>query len=207
VNVTFVESDDCSSVVVSVASCSTSHLRRLSNKYRINVHTRRPCWACQRPCLDNFLAWRQREISTLYAPTKERVRCISLGDRLKVPDNRFRPVRLVVNRRTSACARVHEGMRCGSVSNPNRSSAAAMNVASFTILDVLRVAFVTAAGFTGAGAAGPEAAAGADVGAGVPVRLGSPLTVRSLPCFSTIATGNSANLASSATGRRSLARA
>lgn len=171
------------------------------------MHTRRPCWACQRPCLDDFLARRQRDISTLYAPTKERVRCISLGDRLKVPDNRFRPALLVDNRRTSAGARVHEGMRCGSVSNPKRSSAAAMNVASLTILDVLRAVFATTAGFTGAGVAAPEAATGADVGAGVPVRLGSALTVKSLPCFSIIATGNSANLASSATGRRSLARA
>lgn len=95
------------------------------------------------------------------------------------------------------------------MSNPNRSSAAAMNVVSLTILDVLRAVFATTEGFTGAGvggAAGPDAATGADVAAGVPARLGSPLTVKSLPCFSTIATGNSANLASRAAGRRSLAR-
>lgn len=85
-----------------------------------------------------------------------------------------------------------------------------MNVASLTILDVLRAVFAAVAGSAGAGtdgAAEPEAVTGTDVGAGVPVRLGAPLTVKSLPCFSVIATGNSANLASSATGRRSLARA
>lgn len=172
------------------------------------MHTRWPRRACQRPCLDNFLAWCQRKISTLYTPTKERIRCVSLGDRLKVTTNRFSPVLLVVNRRTSAGARVHEGIRCESVSNPNRSSAAAMNVASLTILDVLRAAFVATPGFARAGtdgAAGPGATT--DVGAGVPVRLGCALTVKSLPCFSIIATGNSANLVSSAAGRRSLARA
>ena len=42
--------------------------------------------------------------------------------------------------------------------------------------------------------------------AGVPARLGSPLTVRSLPWVSMRATGNSANFASSATGRRDFAR-
>lgn len=113
---------------------------------------------------------------------------------------------LVVNQHTSAGARVHEGIRCASVSNPNRSSAAAMNVASLTILDVLRNAFVIAVGAAN-GVAAPEAVIDADVGAGVPVRLGSPLTVKSLPCFSMIATGNSANLASRAAGRRSSARA
>lgn len=82
-----------------------------------------------------------------------------------------------------------------------------MNVASFTIWDVLRAATVGLAGAGADGAAGPETATDADVEAGVPVRSRSPPTVKSLPCFSTIATGNSANLASSATGRRPLASA
>lgn len=85
-----------------------------------------------------------------------------------------------------------------------------MNVASLTILDVLRKVCATAAGFAGEGVEGvaaPEAATDAVLGAGVPVRLSSPLTVKSLPCFSMIATGNSANLASRAAGRRSLASA
>lgn len=43
-------------------------------------------------------------------------------------------------------------------------------------------------------------------GAGVPDRLGSPLTVRSFPWVSTSATANSANLVSSAVGRRDFAR-
>lgn len=80
-----------------------------------------------------------------------------------------------------------------------------MNVASLTILEVFRDVLVAAAGFAGAGG-GVVAGAETDVGAGVPARLGSPLTVKSLPCFSVIATGNSANLVSSAAGRCSLAK-
>lgn len=176
-------------------------VQQLSN----NAHTRRPCRACQRPCLDNFLAWRQRDISALYTSSKERVLCLDLGNRLIMLSVPFSM--LLINQHTTEGACVHEGMRCASVSNSNRSSAAAINVASLTILDVLRKAFFAAAGFAGAGAddvAAPEAVA--VVGAGVPARLGSPLTVKSLPCLSVIATGNSANLTSRATGRRFLAR-
>lgn len=55
-----------------------------------------------------------------------------------------------------------------------------------------------------------DAAAGAGAeedGAGVPVRLGSALTVKSLPCVSMIAEGNSANFVSRAVVRRDLASA
>ena len=86
-----------------------------------------------------------------------------------------------------------------------------MNVASLTIVDVLKADFAGTAGFAGTGTddavVAEVATAGADGGTGVPARLGSPLTVKSLPCVSTIATGSSVNLASSAAGRRSLARA
>lgn len=63
--------------------------------------------------------------------------------------------------------------------------------------------------FFGWAGADVDAAAGAFAvaGAGVPERLGSALIVRSLPCVSTRATGNSANLASRAAGRRDLASA
>lgn len=44
-------------------------------------------------------------------------------------------------------------------------------------------------------------------GAGVPVLLACVLTVRSFPCVSINAFGNSANLDSSAGGKRDLARA
>ena len=81
-----------------------------------------------------------------------------------------------------------------------------MNLASLTIRDVLTGVFFTGGGVNPATAAGLELVAAA-AGAGVPVRLGSALTVRSLPWVSIIATGSSANLDSSAGGRRALAKA
>lgn len=166
VNVTFVESDDCSSVVVNVASCPTLCVKQSLEKYHINMHTRRPCRAIQRPCLNNLLAWRERDVFALDSSSKERVRGIRLGDRLKVPNIRFRRISFNIDRRTSAGARVHNGMRCALVSNPNRSSAAAMNVASLTTWDVLRAGFFEATGSAGVGAddgAGPDASTDTDV--------------------------------------------
>ena len=67
---------------------------------------------------------------------------------------------------------------------------------------VVLFAFSGARGFGFAASAlpaGADAAAGAE-GPGVPWRDGCAETVRSFPCVSTIAAGNSANLASSAVG-------
>ena len=83
----------------------------------------------------------------------------------------------------------------------NKSSAAAINIASTSTVDVFTVVGFGGGLFTtglGAGAVVVEVAF-IDC-TGVPVRLGSALTVRSLPCVSMIAAGNSANLTSNATG-------
>jgi len=111
-----------------------------------------------------------------------------------------------------AGARDHIGMRFSSVSKPKRSSAAAINEPS-TVIEVVFILlffFFSAGWGAGAAVAGTLAPVPLEVeaaGAGVPDRLGSVLTVRSLPCVSTIATANSANLVSRAVGSRDLARA
>ena len=111
--------------------------------------------------------------------------------------------------RTSAGARVHDGIRFGSVKRPNRSSADAWKSASTTTLALLTF-FTRALGF----ATGIEeedeatAATGAEVevpGAGVPDRDGSALTVKSLPWTSIITPGKLESLVSKTFGRRSLA--
>jgi len=102
---------------------------------------------------------------------------------------------------TWAGARVQAGIRFSSVKRLNKSSAAAINVASTSTVDVFTVVGFGGGLFTtglGAGAVVVEVAF-IDC-TGVPVRLGSALTVRSFPCVSMIAAGNSANLTSSATG-------
>jgi len=93
------------------------------------------------------------------------------------------------------------------VSNPKRSSAATINVASTVTLLVLMV-FASSTFLTGLVAAVTVSDAGVlvPVGAGVPERLGSVLTVRSFPWVSISAVGNSANFVSRAIGRRDLAR-
>jgi hypothetical protein len=110
---------------------------------------------------------------------------------------------------TLAGARVQIGIRFSSVKKPYRSSAEAWKVA-VTVTFVVFVGFASGfLGWMGAGLDEDDVASFAllEPATGVPVRLGSVLTVRSLPCVSIIATGNSANLASRATGRRDLARA
>ena len=93
-------------------------------------------------------------------------------------------------------------MRFSSVSRENKSAAAAWKVASTLTYDV----FTLAAFF------GCTPVLGADVdtaeeGAGDAVRLGSlEPTMISLPCVSTSAGGNNANLASSSAGNLDLAR-
>lgn len=85
----------------------------------------------------------------------------------------------------------------------NNSSAAAINVASTSTVDVF-TSFVLGGGLFAADLGAGAAAVVVEVVfvgcTGVPVRLGSALTVRSFPCVSMIAAGNSANLVSSATG-------
>lgn len=110
-----------------------------------------------------------------------------------------------------AAARVQIGIRFSSVKRLNKSSAEAISVASTSTVDVFTVAALGgglfAAGF-GTGAVvvmlGMAEVALVDC-TGVPLRLGSVLTVRSFPCASMIAVGNSTNLASSATGNLCLA--
>jgi len=88
----------------------------------------------------------------------------------------------------------------------NRSSAAAINVASTSTVDVFTVVGFGGGLFTTGLGPGVAAVVAEFIACtGVPVRLGSALTVRSFPCVSKIAAGNSANLASSATGNLSLA--
>lgn len=90
----------------------------------------------------------------------------------------------------------------------NKSSAAAINVASTSTVDVFMIAAFGGGLFTtglGAGVAAVVVEVAFVGCTGVPVRLGSALTVRSLACVSMIAAGNSANLVSSATGSLSLA--
>jgi hypothetical protein len=108
-----------------------------------------------------------------------------------------------------AGARVHNGILFPSVSNPKRLLASAINDASVVTLDVLIFGWVAFGGALVTATWVAAATAGAltvFVGAGVPERLGSVLTVRSFPCVSIIATGNSANFASRATGKRDFAR-
>ena len=85
----------------------------------------------------------------------------------------------------------------------NNSSAAAINVASTSTVDVF-TSFGLGDGLFAADFGAGVAAVVMEVAfvgcTGVPVRLGSELTVRSFPCVSMIAAGNSANLVSSATG-------
>jgi hypothetical protein len=104
-------------------------------------------------------------------------------------------------------ARVQIGIRFSSVKRLNKSSAAAIKVASTSTVDVFTVVvfggWFFAAGL-GAGAVVVVEPAFRDW-TGVPVRLGSALTVRSFPCVSIIAAGNSANLVSSAIGSLFLA--
>ena len=98
--------------------------------------------------------------------------------------------------------RVQIGIRFSSVKRLNKSSAAAINVASTSTVDVFTVVVLGGALFVaglGAGAAVVTEVALMDC-TGVPVRLGSALTVRSFPCVSIIAAGNSANLVSRAMG-------
>ena len=110
------------------------------------------------------------------------------------------------NLHTLAALRVHIGILFSSVNSENKSSAAAINVAS-TVTVVEFTCFFGAGGFgaaAGAGAATDEVVvvAADPPGAGVALRLGSALTVRSFPCVSMMALGNSESFASSATGRR-----
>ena len=111
--------------------------------------------------------------------------------------------------RTFAGARVHDGILFSSVSTPNKSSAAAIKCASTDTAVVLfafsgTFGFAVSAFFVPAAVEGAVAVEGAD-GPGVPWRDGWAETVRSLPCVSTIAAGNSANLVSSAVGSFDLA--
>ena len=85
----------------------------------------------------------------------------------------------------------------------NKSSAAAINVASTSTVDVFTVTAFGGGLFTtglGAGMAAVVVEVAFVDCTGVPVRLGSALTVRYFPCVSMIAAGNSANLVSNATG-------
>ena len=104
---------------------------------------------------------------------------------------------------TFAGARDHAGMRFSSVSRENKSTAAAWKVASTLTYDVF-----TLAAFFGCTTEvlGVDADT-AEEGAGDAVRLGSlEPTMISLPCVSTSAGGNDANLASSSAGNFDLAR-
>lgn len=110
-----------------------------------------------------------------------------------------------------AGARVHEGILFSSVSNPNRSSADAMNCAS-TVSVVVLLAFpdpfvapTPSAFFFGAASLPGLAGVTEPDGAGVLWREVCPDTVRSLPCVSIIAAGNVESFASSTAGRRDLA--
>jgi hypothetical protein len=81
-----------------------------------------------------------------------------------------------------------------------------MKVASAVTFDVFRDFVGCVAGLLGFGrVAGADEAVVGPGGAGVPERLGSALIVRSLPCVSMIAEGNSASFVSRAVGRRLLA--
>ena len=107
-----------------------------------------------------------------------------------------------------AGALVQIGIRPSSVKRLNNSSAAAINVASTSTVDVLTV-FGFGGGFfatdLGVGVTAVVVEVALMTCTGVPVRLGSELTVRSFPCASMIAAGNSANLTPSATGNLCLA--
>jgi hypothetical protein len=96
-------------------------------------------------------------------------------------------------------------MRVSSVSRENKSAAAAWKVASTSTREVFMLAVFFG---TALAAEVPEVEAEiAGAGAGDPVRLGSlePMMI-SLPCVSTSAGGNNANLASSSAGSFDLAR-
>jgi len=84
VNVTVVESDDCSSVMVSVASCSMHAKFKYSNSIIVGtgeggINTWRPRWTLNRPSLLDFLAGRDGDIFAFDTSTEEGIRRTRLG--------------------------------------------------------------------------------------------------------------------------------